>query len=107
MVELQRLFQKTPKKLVTLNQMINFVSLLVYLRHVENGNDTEETDKLNDQIEIMQRVVLGGGSSDVGQQGKHHVEHQKPERHQRHEVVELVRSVHDQTQQHGQKVQSE
>jgi len=76
----------------------DFLFMTIHLRHVENGDDTEQAYKFEHQVEVLQWVALRGGGSDLWWKCQNKIHHKKPEGHQRHKVVELVWAVHTQAQ---------
>jgi len=85
----------------------HFLFMTIHLRHVENGDDTEQAYKFEHQVEVLQWVALRGGGSDLWWKCQNKIHHKKPEGHQRHKVVELVWAVHTQAQCDCHEVQSE
>lgn len=85
----------------------DFLFITIHLRHVENGDDTEQAYKFEHQVEVLQWVALRGGGSDLWWKCQNKIHHEKPEGHQRHKVVELVGAVHTQAQCDCHEVQSE
>lgn len=90
---------------VNMYHLQKLVFMTIHLRHVENGDDTEQAHKLQHQVQIVQWIALGGCSSDLWRYCQHKVHHEEPERHQWYKVVELVWAVHTQAQRDSHEVQ--